>query len=72
MLDSSEHPLTGWMTAQMPPLSRADAAHKLACSEPFLSLVINWKRSVSLKRAAAWSKVTGLPIDAFVMTEAAE
>lgn len=72
MTDSAKHPLATWMENHDPPLSGVDAAKRLICSEAYLSLVINCKRSVSLRRAVAWSKITGLPTEAFLMTEAAE
>lgn len=53
------------MRGQTPPLSQKDAAERLGVSEGYLSLVLAGKRAVSLKRAKAWSGITGLAIEAF-------
>lgn len=63
------HPLKNWILRQSPPLSQAEAARRLSVSESYLSQIITRKRSLSLERAAKWSGVTGLPMQAFLKTE---
>ena len=71
MSDSRPHPLTIWMQAATPPMTQARAAEILGVSKPYLSQVISGKKAVTFKRAAAWSKITGQPIEAFMQSEAA-
>ena len=69
-MESPKHPLSDWIESRG--LKQAQAAQKLGVSEPYLSQVLSWKRNLSMKRAAGWAKVTGLPLTAFMVSEAAE
>lgn len=70
MTDSAKTPLADWIDRQG--LKQVQAAEKLGVSEPYLSQILSGKRAVSLRRAAAWAKITGLETEDFLLPEAAE
>lgn len=54
-----------WLQAQRPKLSQAAFARQIPISESHLSLVLDGKRPISLRKAARISDLTGIPMNAF-------
>ncbi len=55
-----------WLKAQTPPMSQSAFARCVPMSESHLSLVLDGKRPISLRKAAKIENLTGIPIRAFV------
>lgn len=66
------NPLARWIETQDPRPTQAQLADRIGISEPFLSQIISGKRAVSLNTAGRISAVTGIPLRAFVRSEAVE
>ena len=69
-MDSGAEQLKDWMRRRG--FKSADAARYLEMDEPYISVLVNAKRTPGLDNAIKLERLTGIPVEAWMETEVDE